>query len=87
MLVVPQIANALVTLGLYEGVRNSEIKYRTLVESMHDVVFICDRSWKIENADNFPTLHKVKAEGFVQEPFELHKLAQLIRDVLDGVAA
>jgi PAS domain S-box-containing protein len=49
MVVVPQIANALAKIGLYEGVRNSEIKYRTLVESMHDVVFICDRNWKIES--------------------------------------
>lgn len=37
--------------------------------------------------DNFPTLHKIRVEGFVQKPFELHKLAHLIRDVLDGVAA
>jgi len=38
-------------------------------------------------AENFPTLRKMKVEGFVQKPFELHKLAHLIRDVLDGVAA
>ena len=49
MVVVPQIANALAKIGLYEGVRNSEIKYRTLVESMQDVVFICDHNWKIES--------------------------------------
>jgi len=38
-------------------------------------------------ADNFPTLRQIKVEGFVQKPFELDKLAHLIRDVLDGVAA
>ena len=51
MVVVPQIASALAKIGLYDGVRASEVKYRTLVESMHDVVFICDRDWKIENVN------------------------------------
>jgi|GEM_PF-1863706 len=51
MVVVPQIASALAKIGLYEGVRTSEVKYRTLVESMHDVVFICDRDWKIEDVN------------------------------------
>jgi CheY-like chemotaxis protein len=37
--------------------------------------------------ENFPTLRRMKVQGFVQKPFELHKLAHLIRDVLDGVAA
>ena len=37
--------------------------------------------------ENFPTLRKMGVEGFVQKPFELQKLAHLIRDVLDGVAA
>ena len=27
-------------------------------------------------AENFPTLRKMKVEGFVQKPFELHKLAR-----------
>jgi PAS domain S-box-containing protein len=51
MIVVPQIANALAKIGLHEGVRASEVKYRTLVESMHDVVFISDRNWKIESVN------------------------------------
>ncbi|HLQ76712.1 MAG TPA: ATP-binding protein [Terriglobia bacterium] len=51
MIVVPQVASALAKIGLYEGVRSSEIKYRTLVESMHDVVFICDPDWKIDNVN------------------------------------
>ena len=51
LIVVPQIANALAKISLYEGIRSSEVKYRTLVESMQDVVFICDRDWKIENVN------------------------------------
>jgi len=38
-------------------------------------------------AENFPTLRQMKVDGFIQKPFELHTLAHLIRDILDGVAA
>jgi CheY-like chemotaxis protein len=38
-------------------------------------------------ADAFPMLRRMNVQGFVQKPFELQKLAHLIRDVLDGVAA
>ena len=38
------------------------------------------------NPENLPTLRRMGVEGFVQKPFELHKLAGLVRDVLDGVA-
>jgi signal transduction histidine kinase len=51
MVVVPQIANALAKISLYEGVRASEVKYRTLVEGMSDVAFTCDRDWKIESVN------------------------------------
>lgn len=47
MTVVPQISHALAKISLYNNLRDSELKYRTLVEEMQDAVFICDRRWRI----------------------------------------
>jgi PAS domain S-box-containing protein len=47
MMVVPQIASALANIGLCHHLRESELKYRTLVEGMQDVVYICDADWRI----------------------------------------
>ena len=41
-MVVPQISGALSNIQLYEHLRTSEAKYRTFVERMQDVVYICD---------------------------------------------
>ena len=46
-MVVPQISGALSNTQLYEHLRTSEAKYRTFVERMQDVVYICDRQWQI----------------------------------------
>ncbi len=46
-MVVPQISGALSNIQLYEHLRTSEAKYRSFVERMQDVVYICDRHWKI----------------------------------------
>ena len=46
-MVIPQIAGALSNIQLYENLRTSEAKYRSFVERMQDVVYICDRQWKI----------------------------------------
>ena len=46
-MVVPQISGALSNIQLYEHLRTSEAKYRTFVERMQDVVYICDREWRI----------------------------------------
>jgi hypothetical protein len=39
-----------------------------------------------KSPDKAPILEALGIEGFVQKPFELAKLAGIIRDVLDGVA-
>ena len=51
MIVVPQISSAFSNIGLYNHLRESEIKYRTLVEGLQDVVYICDREWQIIEAN------------------------------------
>src|SRR5687767_9359128 len=51
MVVVPQIASALSNIGLYDHLRESETKYRTLVAGMQDVVYICDSQWQIVEAN------------------------------------
>jgi signal transduction histidine kinase len=47
MTVVPQISSALANIGLYNHLRESEMKYRRLVAGMQDVVYICDAEWRI----------------------------------------
>jgi signal transduction histidine kinase len=47
MIVVPQISSAFSNIGLYNHLRQSETKYRTLIAGMQDVVYICDRQWQI----------------------------------------
>src|SRR5207244_12994392 len=47
MVVVSQISAAFSNIGLYNHLRESETKYRTLVTDMQDVVYICDRNWVI----------------------------------------
>jgi PAS domain S-box-containing protein len=51
MTVVPQISSAFSNIGLYNHLRESETKYRTLVAGMQDVVYICDRYWQIVDAN------------------------------------
>jgi two-component system, cell cycle sensor histidine kinase and response regulator CckA len=51
MIVVPQITSAFANIGLYNHLRQSELKYRTLVERIQDVVYICDRNWQIVDAN------------------------------------
>jgi PAS domain S-box-containing protein len=51
MIVVPQISSAFSNIGLYNHLRESETKYRTLVAGMQDVVYICDRQWQIIDAN------------------------------------
>jgi signal transduction histidine kinase len=51
MVVVPQISSAFSNIGLYNHLRQSETKYRTLVSGMQDVVYICDRQWQIIEAN------------------------------------
>jgi two-component system cell cycle sensor histidine kinase/response regulator CckA len=51
MVVVPQVASAFSNIGLYNHLRESETKYRTLVTGMQDVVYICDRNWQILDAN------------------------------------
>ena len=51
MIVVPQISSAFSNIGLYNHLRESETKYRTLVNRMQDVVYICDRHWQIIDAN------------------------------------
>lgn len=51
MIVVPQISSAFSNIGLYNHLRESETKYRTLVAGMQDVVYICDRRWQIVDAN------------------------------------
>src|SRR5437660_4851773 len=51
MVVVPQISSAFSNIGLYNHLRESETKYRTLVTGMQDVVYICDRNWLILDAN------------------------------------
>jgi CheY-like chemotaxis protein len=49
--VVPQISNAFSNIGLYNELRESESKYRTLVARMQDGVCICSRTWQIVEAN------------------------------------
>src|SRR6267143_5465998 len=51
MVVVPQISSAFSNIGLYNHLRESETKFRTLVTGMQDVVYICDRNWQILDAN------------------------------------
>jgi len=51
MIVVPQLTHAFANIGLYNHLRQSELKYRTLVERIQDVVYICDRKWQILDAN------------------------------------
>ncbi len=51
MVVVPQIASAFANIGLYDHLRASEMKYRSLVEGMQDAVYICDKQWQIIEAN------------------------------------
>jgi two-component system cell cycle sensor histidine kinase/response regulator CckA len=52
MIVVPQIASAIAKIDLYEDARTSALKYRTLVQSMQEVVFICDSEWRVLDVNN-----------------------------------
>jgi two-component system, cell cycle sensor histidine kinase and response regulator CckA len=56
MMVVPQIASALANIELCHHLRESELKYRTLLEEMQDVVYICDSSWRIIETNPAATL-------------------------------
>jgi two-component system, cell cycle sensor histidine kinase and response regulator CckA len=56
MMVVPQIASALANIGLCHHLRESELKYRTLVEAMQDVVYMCDANWRILETNPAATL-------------------------------
>jgi len=49
--VTPQIAMALANISLRASVAASIAKYRTLIDSMHGVVFTCDRDWSIESVN------------------------------------
>jgi PAS domain S-box-containing protein len=51
MVVVSQISSAFSNIGLYNHLRESETKYRTLVTRIQDVVYICDRNWVIVDAN------------------------------------
>src|SRR6266446_4570118 len=51
MVVVSQISAAFSNIGLYNHLRESETKYRTLVTDIQDVVYICDRHWVIVDAN------------------------------------
>ena len=51
MIVVPQISSAFANIGLYNHLRESEMKYRTLVARIQDVVYICNRRWQIVDAN------------------------------------
>jgi PAS domain S-box-containing protein len=51
MIVVPQISSAFTNIGLYNHLRESEAKFRTLVTRMQDVVYICNRAWNIVDAN------------------------------------
>lgn len=51
MVVVSQISAAFSNIGLYNHLRESETKYRTLVTGIQDVVYICDRNWLIVDAN------------------------------------
>jgi signal transduction histidine kinase len=51
MVVVSQISAAFSNIGLYNHLRESETKYRTLVTRIQDVVYICDRDWVILDAN------------------------------------
>jgi PAS domain S-box-containing protein len=51
MVVVPQVSSAFSNIGLYDHLRESETKYRTLITGMQDVVYICDRHWLILDAN------------------------------------
>jgi PAS domain S-box-containing protein len=51
MVVVSQISAAFSNIGLYNHLRESETKYRTLVTGIQDVVYICDRNWMILDAN------------------------------------
>src|SRR6266550_2534190 len=50
MVVVPQISSAFSNIGLYNHLRESETKYRTLVTGIQDAVYICDKQWLIIDA-------------------------------------
>jgi signal transduction histidine kinase/CheY-like chemotaxis protein len=51
MVVVPQISSAFANIGLYNHLRESEMKYRTLVARIQDLVYICDKNWQIVDAN------------------------------------
>lgn len=51
MMVVPQISSVFSNIDLYNHLRQSETKYRTLVGGLQDVVYICDRHWQIIEAN------------------------------------
>jgi PAS domain S-box-containing protein len=51
MVVVSQISAAFSNIGLYNHLRESETKYRSLVTGIQDVVYICDRNWVIVDAN------------------------------------
>ncbi len=47
MIVLPQIASSIAKIDLYDDARASALKYRNLVESMQEIVFICDLNWQV----------------------------------------
>lgn len=51
MIVVPQISSAFANITLYDHLRESEAKYRTLVARIQDVVYICNHQWQILDAN------------------------------------
>ncbi|PYS56158.1 MAG: hypothetical protein DMG13_00840 [Acidobacteria bacterium] len=51
MIVGPQLASAFANITLYDHLRESEAKYRTLVARIQDVVYICDQQWQILDAN------------------------------------
>jgi PAS domain S-box-containing protein len=46
-IVVPQIAGAIAKNALHDDTQAAALKYRTLVESMREIVFICTSDWRV----------------------------------------
>jgi len=51
LIIVPQISSAFANIDLYNHLRESEKKFRSLVEGIQDVVYICDDKWHVVEAN------------------------------------
>jgi signal transduction histidine kinase len=88
-IVTPQISSALANIALYDHLRTSEAKYRTFVERMQDVVYMCDKKWRIIELN--PAARNVFQQGgpdaCILKLFESDETAEQFRKTVERLGS